>query len=78
MKGSAKASPSIHKAKACSFSFEGVFFYVVCVMIDESVINLTFGRRAEMRLFIKQRVFSCTDSYDVYDEGGGGKIFCEG
>ncbi|WP_330377727.1 LURP-one-related family protein [Faecalicatena contorta] len=44
-------------------------------MIDESVINLTFGRRAEMRLLIKQRVFSWTDSYDVYDEGGAAKYF---
>lgn len=28
-----------------------------------------------MKLLIKQRVFSWTDSYDVYDEGGGIKYF---
>lgn len=28
-----------------------------------------------MRLLIKQRVFSWTDSYDIYDESGKGKYF---
>lgn len=28
-----------------------------------------------MRLLIKQRVFSWTDSYDIYDENGNGKYF---
>ena len=28
-----------------------------------------------MRLLIKQRVFSWTDSYDVYDENGNAKYF---
>ena len=31
-----------------------------------------------MRLLIKQRVFSWTDSYDVYDENENAKIFCKG
>ena len=28
-----------------------------------------------MKLLIKQRVFSWTDTYDVYDENGGKKYF---
>lgn len=32
-------------------------------------------RRKQMRLLIKQRVFSWTDSYDVYDESGDAKYF---
>ena len=28
-----------------------------------------------MELLIKQRVFSCTDSYDVYDEAGNARYF---
>ncbi len=28
-----------------------------------------------MRLLIKQRVFSWTDSYDIYDENGDAKYF---
>lgn len=31
--------------------------------------------RGNMRLLIKQRVFSWTDSYDIYDESGNAKYF---
>lgn len=34
-------------------------------------------RSGFMRLMIKQRVFAWTDTYDIYDEWGNKKIFCE-
>ena len=30
-----------------------------------------------MQLLIKQRVFSWSDTYDIYDEQGNQKYFCE-
>lgn len=57
-----------------------VFFCIFkckCVRMKENKYTIIFGRQEAkiMRLLIKQRVFSWTDSYDIYDENGDVKYF---